>query len=369
MCSQPMAGVTVAVGGPGSPEETLDVCREDEFIWFDPGELDEFPQHTAAAPPSADELREDRPDPRDVRPRPRRGGRPKRSSQRRPRPVREPRRHVAPGLRPPARPRRLQARAGRHGRAAARRLGRPRRRRLQPCRPAADRRLPVRRRPLRGDRAARLRQLLPLHALPAAHRHRGLGLGADRPRIAADRSPARSSCARTSRPTGFAKDFCSACGSALWSRDPNNPNVISVRLGAFDADPGDPALLPPVRRLRRAVGADPGRRSPPLSRARARPPSAQATRAGGAEEALMPLQTLLRAALPFMAGGAVAIFLAELTRPHEPHAGESFPGTWFGDAGTDARAPLDRRAHVQLGRLAAAAPARRPESHPGRRVL
>jgi hypothetical protein len=37
---------------------------------------------------------------------------------------------------------------------------------------------------------------------------------------------------------GFAKDFCSGCGSALWSRDPQDPDVISVRLGAFDADPG-----------------------------------------------------------------------------------------------------------------------------------
>jgi Zn-finger nucleic acid-binding protein len=57
LCSQPMASVTIAVAGPGSPEETFDVCREDEFIWFDPGELDEFPQHTAVAPPSADEQR------------------------------------------------------------------------------------------------------------------------------------------------------------------------------------------------------------------------------------------------------------------------------------------------------------------------
>jgi hypothetical protein len=37
---------------------------------------------------------------------------------------------------------------------------------------------------------------------------------------------------------GFAKDFCSSCGSALWSRDPNDPGVIGVRLGAFDGDPG-----------------------------------------------------------------------------------------------------------------------------------
>jgi hypothetical protein len=39
-------------------------------------------------------------------------------------------------------------------------------------------------------------------------------------------------------PDGFAKEFCSACGSALWSRDPEDPEVISVRLGAVDADPG-----------------------------------------------------------------------------------------------------------------------------------
>jgi Zn-finger nucleic acid-binding protein len=55
MCAQPMANVTVAVGGDGSPQESLDVCREDEFIWFDPGELDEFPQHTPAPAPTADE--------------------------------------------------------------------------------------------------------------------------------------------------------------------------------------------------------------------------------------------------------------------------------------------------------------------------
>ena len=37
---------------------------------------------------------------------------------------------------------------------------------------------------------------------------------------------------------GFAKLFCSACGSALWSRHPDDHNVISIRLGAFDSDPG-----------------------------------------------------------------------------------------------------------------------------------
>ena len=39
-------------------------------------------------------------------------------------------------------------------------------------------------------------------------------------------------------PDGFAKHFCSACGSALWSRRPEDPEIVSVRLGVFDGDPG-----------------------------------------------------------------------------------------------------------------------------------
>jgi hypothetical protein len=39
-------------------------------------------------------------------------------------------------------------------------------------------------------------------------------------------------------PDGFAKMFCETCGSALWSQSPDDPDVISVRLGAFDTDPG-----------------------------------------------------------------------------------------------------------------------------------
>jgi hypothetical protein len=37
---------------------------------------------------------------------------------------------------------------------------------------------------------------------------------------------------------GFAKLFCSICGSALFSRSPDDPNAMSVRLGALDEDPG-----------------------------------------------------------------------------------------------------------------------------------
>src|SRR5262245_51129470 len=37
---------------------------------------------------------------------------------------------------------------------------------------------------------------------------------------------------------GFVKAFCSVCGSALWSRSPVDPEIKSVRMGAFDSDPG-----------------------------------------------------------------------------------------------------------------------------------
>jgi hypothetical protein len=37
---------------------------------------------------------------------------------------------------------------------------------------------------------------------------------------------------------GFAKCFCSACGGALWSRHPEDPDAIGIRLGTVDGDPG-----------------------------------------------------------------------------------------------------------------------------------
>lgn len=44
---------------------------------------------------------------------------------------------------------------------------------------------------------------------------------------------------RSYRPaTGFEKLFCAECGSALFSRNPDDPAQMSVRLGAFDDDPG-----------------------------------------------------------------------------------------------------------------------------------
>ena len=44
---------------------------------------------------------------------------------------------------------------------------------------------------------------------------------------------------RAWKPEGGAeKWFCGDCGSAVFSRDPTNPDRVGVRLGAFDSDPG-----------------------------------------------------------------------------------------------------------------------------------
>ena len=37
---------------------------------------------------------------------------------------------------------------------------------------------------------------------------------------------------------GFEKLFCPGCGAHIGSRDPEDPTQMSVRLGAFDGDPG-----------------------------------------------------------------------------------------------------------------------------------
>jgi hypothetical protein len=37
---------------------------------------------------------------------------------------------------------------------------------------------------------------------------------------------------------GFEKCFCSRCGSHLFSRNPDDSTQMSIRMGAFDGDPG-----------------------------------------------------------------------------------------------------------------------------------
>jgi hypothetical protein len=45
---------------------------------------------------------------------------------------------------------------------------------------------------------------------------------------------------------GFEKWFCGECGSAVFSRHPEDPERVSIRLGGFDADPG---IRPSVRQF------------------------------------------------------------------------------------------------------------------------
>lgn len=45
---------------------------------------------------------------------------------------------------------------------------------------------------------------------------------------------------------GFEKWFCGECGSALFSRDPDDPDEVGVRMGTFDTDPG---VRPSVRKF------------------------------------------------------------------------------------------------------------------------
>jgi hypothetical protein len=45
---------------------------------------------------------------------------------------------------------------------------------------------------------------------------------------------------RTYRPPddGWHKSFCSQCGGQLFTQHPENPDLLSVRMGALDEDPG-----------------------------------------------------------------------------------------------------------------------------------
>ncbi len=45
---------------------------------------------------------------------------------------------------------------------------------------------------------------------------------------------------------GWEKWFCGDCGSALFSRDPHDPDRVGVRMGTFDGDPG---VRPSTRRF------------------------------------------------------------------------------------------------------------------------
>jgi hypothetical protein len=46
--------------------------------------------------------------------------------------------------------------------------------------------------------------------------------------------------------SGWEKLFCGDCGSPLFSRDPEDHDLVAIRLGAFDGDPG---IRPSVRQF------------------------------------------------------------------------------------------------------------------------
>jgi hypothetical protein len=41
-----------------------------------------------------------------------------------------------------------------------------------------------------------------------------------------------------SPPGGLAKTFCEECGSHVFARDPDDGEILIVRMGAIDGDPG-----------------------------------------------------------------------------------------------------------------------------------
>ena len=76
---------------------------------------------------------------------------------------------------------------------------------------------------------------------------------------------------------GWVKSFCRHCGSHVFTTNPENPELVSVRMGAIDGDPGvRPPVRAPVHRIRRDLGAGPRRWPAALCRAdrsRAEPPT------------------------------------------------------------------------------------------------
>src|ERR1700709_827038 len=57
---------------------------------------------------------------------------------------------------------------------------------------------------------------------------------------------------------GYVKGFCSRCGGQLYTTNPENPEILAIRMGALDDDPGIRPTSPPVHRLRGALVPRPG---------------------------------------------------------------------------------------------------------------
>ena len=81
---------------------------------------------------------------------------------------------------------------------------------------------------------------------------------------------------------GGEKWFCGDCGSAMFGRNPQPRRSGRHPHGDVRRRPGDPPERPSVRRLRRALGADPRRRTAALPR---EPPHAELTAHAGTRSA------------------------------------------------------------------------------------
>lgn len=95
----------------------------------------------------------------------------------------------------------------------------------------------LRRCSLRADRAGDRGWLLPLHSLSAPDGHGGVCPRVDGNtfRLLEGGDLVKAWCHPEG---GFEKHFCGECGAHLFSRNPDNPSQMSIRLGAFDGDPG-----------------------------------------------------------------------------------------------------------------------------------
>jgi hypothetical protein len=102
--------------------------------------------------------------------------------------------------------------------------------------------------PLRGScgcGAVRFEVIAPLESAKYCHctrcqRRTGTAASVSaRPRPGTFRIVSGEERLRAWRPAGGAeKWFCGDCGSALFSRAPQDPDRVGIRLGAFDDDPG-----------------------------------------------------------------------------------------------------------------------------------
>ena len=129
--------------------------------------------------------------------------------------------------------------------------------------------LPLWRRPLRADRATRLRKLLPLHALPEADGYRNVSAGAHRPRL--DPRHRRGTRPRLRAARRVSEGVLLRVRLRPLEHQPEHwPDRIHPH-EPLRRRPRRPALVSPVHRLRCRVGIDPGRRPPALPRTASAP--------------------------------------------------------------------------------------------------